>query len=291
MKKLVALTLLSTMALSTMVFAETHTMGNISTSYSYKPRVELNLDKVSEEITKSKPVLMAGRPVVVQEPKIIMAETLPELNLSKFLYEPEVRPLEKGLSVTITKDELMKSDLLLMEGLAIKNLRKIATHPQGGDIYAIDIMRLEGDIDHITGEMSTRMLGSTRGANGIQIKMKKTEGINYVTHGTQTGNMSKNVPVLEGSEVAILKNGTTNMEKYTFGAFQTYIIGNLNKLGGSLHGVLHWEGGYSTKDMESVIIYTSPYHEYVDRYTVQGEQLSDIGSSEGKATQLIITGW
>lgn len=269
MKRLIGLTLALIISTTTafVAFAEdVSSIGKINDS-SGVPRLEIDIDKLSEQIKKEKAQAQANtkNPSKITEPVIVLAENLPANDVKQITQLPELW----GNSVTITKTQLMKTDVLIMEGLAIRNLRKIATHPKGGDIYAIDMMKLERDWNKAGSGKETDLRGNVQ---DIKVKMNNPlfPKIPFI------GNLSTNVPSYKGEEFAY--SNAMDLQRVVVGKWYTYVIGNNNKLGGGQNK----NTGYSTKDLESVIITTQPYSYRDER---GGKK---YGSAEGKATQLVI---
>lgn len=269
MKRLIGLTLALIISTTTafVAFAEDESsIGKINDS-SGVPRLEIDIDKLSEQIKKEKSQAQSNtkNPVKITEPVIVLAENLPVNDVKQHPYNPE----NFGNSVTITKTQLMKTDVLVMEGLAIRNLRKIATHPEGGDIYAIDMMKLEKDWNKAGSIKETELRGNVQ---DIKIKMNNP----LFPKNPFIGNLSTNVPSYKGEEFAY--SNAMDLQRVVVGKWYTYVIGNNNKLGGGQNK----NTGYSTKDLESVIIPTKSYS-YLDE-----KGLKHFLSSKGKATQLVI---
>ena len=269
MKRLIVLTLALIISTTTafVAFAEdVSSIGKINDS-SGVPRLEIDIDKLSEQIKKEKSQAQSNtkNPVKITEPVIVLAENLPVNDVKQHPYNPE----NFGNSVTITKTQLMKTDVLIMEGLAIRNLRKIANHPKGGDIYAIDMMKLEKDWDKAGSGKETDLRGNVQ-----KFKVKMNAPI--FDKAPFTGNLSTNVPSYKGAEFAYYN--PMDLQRVIVGKWYTYVIGNNNKLGGTQNV----NTGYSTKDLESVIIPTIAYS-YRDE-----KGMTQYGSAKGKATQLVI---
>lgn len=270
MKKLLALTLITALSLGTFsfAFAEDTSIGQIE-------RSKLSIFKIDEKKLYEKAKKEKGR-----EPVIIHAETLPTNNISQFTADQDKEAIigyrdgvvgknaaiKKnvdevfGKSVTITKKQLLESDYVLMQSLALKNFRKVGT-ANGGDIYAIDVMRLQHQSG---GEWNTA---------AQKVLYVKIKGKEY----PYPANRTQSIPQFESEEKVFSDSNTKDVE---IGKWYTTTIGN------TLKENKDSTFPYSSKDIEYVKINTMPYQEQYDKHS--GQYFIPAPES---ATQLIITEW
>ena len=281
MKKLLALTLAATLLTTAFGFAEPDTsIGQIE-------KAKLSIFRIDEKKLYERALAenkaeaeKTGKPV--KEPVIIKAETLPTNNISQFTADQDKEAIIGyregvvgknaairkngdevfGKSVTITKKQLLEADYVLMQSLALKNFRKVGTAPNGGDIYAIDVMTLQ----HQSGGE-----WNTSGQNVLGVKIKGRE---Y----TYPVNRTRSIPQFESEEKVFYE--TSNRKDVEIGKWYTTTIGN------SLKENKDSTFPYSSKDIEYVKINTMPYKEQYDKHS--GQYFIPAPES---ATQLIITEW
>lgn len=170
MKRLIALITTGLLITSSFAFAAPNNTAKIDTSIGTlkkdQPLAEfvVDMDKLKATLIAEKQAEVKATPQKkgvatmtvpkVEEPKIIIANDLPENNISQSRPQKlgvmmpngkiEDVPTEQvyGKSVTITKKQLMEADLVVMEGALLKDFRIIGKAKDGGDIMAIDIMQL-----------------------------------------------------------------------------------------------------------------------------------------------------
>lgn len=270
MKKLLALTLAATLLTTAFGFAEPDTsIGQIEKS-------KLSIFKIDENKLYEKAKKEKGR-----EPVIIKAETLPTNNIPQFTADQDKEAIigyregvvgknaaiKKnadevfGKSVTITKKQLLESDYVLMQSLALKNFRKVGTAPNGGDIYAIDVMTLQTQGG---GEWNTS------GQNVLATKIKGRE-YDYAV------NRTRSIPQFESEEKIFYE--TPRPKDVEIGKWYTVVIGN------TLKENKDSTFPYSSKDIEYVKINTMPYKDVTENFS------SYFIPAPESATQLIITEW
>ncbi len=285
MKKLLALALMVSMAASSFAFAEDTSIGQIEKSKLsifkidekklYEKALTENTADAQKAQGKSKAV------VKVKEPLIIKAETLPVNNIPQFTadqdkeavvgYRPGVvgknaaikKPGDEvfGKSVTITKKQLLEADYVLMQGLALKNFRKVGTASDGGDIYAIDVMTLQTQGG---GEWNT----SAQKALSVKIKGREFD---------YAANRTRSIPQFESEEKIFYE--TPRPKDVEIGKWYTTVIGN------TLKENKDSTFPYSSKNIEHVRIKTMPYKEVTENFS------SYFIPAPESATQLIITEW
>lgn len=280
MKKLLALTLITTLALSTVSFAEPDTgIGQIE-------KAKLSIFRIDEKKLYERALAenkaeaeKTGKPV--KEPVIIKAETLPTNNISQGFDENEKKSIIGyregvvgknaavyarngdvfGKSVTISKKQLLESDYVLMQSLALKNFRKVGTALNGGDIYAIDVMTLQTQGG---GEWNT----SAQNVLGVKIKGREYD---YAV------NRTKSIPKFESEEKIFYE--TPRPKTVEIGKWYTTTIGN------TLKENKDSTFPYSSKNIEYIKINTMPYKDVNENFS------SYFIPAPESATQLIITEW
>ncbi|MGL5255908.1 MAG: hypothetical protein ACRC76_02630 [Proteocatella sp.] len=280
MKKLLSLTLITTLALSTVSFAEPDTaIGQIE-------KAKLSIFRIDEKklyeraLAENKAEAEKTRKPV-KEPVIIKAETLPTNNIPQFTADQNKEAIVGyregvvgknaairknrdevfGKSVTITKKQLLEADYVLMQSLALKNFRKVGTSSSGGDIYAIDVMTLQTQGG---GEWNT----SAQKVLGVKIK-----GREY----TYPANRTKSIPKFESEEKVFYD--VSDEKGVEIGKWYTTTIGN------TLKENKDSTFPYSSKNIEYIKINTMPYEDVTENFS------SYFIPAPESATQLIITEW
>lgn len=279
MKKLLALTLAATLLTTAFGFAEPDTsIGQIE-------KAKLSIFRIDEKKLYERALAenkaeaeKTGKPV--KEPVIIHAEKLPTNNISQGFNENEEKSVVGyrpgvvgknaaiyarngdvfGKSVTITKKQLLEADYVLMQSLVLKNFRKVGT-ANGGDIYAIDVMRLQAQGG---GEWNTAA------QKVLDVKRKNKEGEYPV-------NRTKSIPSFESEEKVFYEASDT--KDVEIGKWYTTTIGN------TLKENKDSTFPYSSKDIEYVKVRTMPYEDVTENFS------SYFIPAPESATQLVITEW
>lgn len=101
---------------------------------------QIKNEKILEAQNLSKKL---GKEVLPKDPVIIKAENLEEIVEDKYgLYFREDRAFGKNVKIHI--NEFLNADAIIMDGLVLKNMRKVGKAADGGDIITFDYMYLVG---------------------------------------------------------------------------------------------------------------------------------------------------
>ena len=296
MKRLIALITTGLLITSSFAFAATNNIAKIDTSIGTlkkdQPLAEfvVNMDKLTASIkaekqSKAIPTapqkrgLMAMAAPKVEEPKIIIANDLPENNLKQILSGDGVAALidgqfarvpanqVNGKSVTITKKQLMEADMVIMENTLLKNFRVIGKAKDGGDIMAIDVLQTNAK------------------------DMLKKDGTTFqVFASVNAKNEPDGIKTINGTNV-VPPHGEYPLSYYT--ADKSFVAPNVNVgqwytivWGNSLEKWTAGTGPYSLKDFNYLAIQLTPTQK---TWTTKTGLLAPLYAPATNATQLIIT--